>query len=65
MRARYIYAGGYINGLANDRKGHICPKCKKHHSWPLYVFAHWQLSLKHKCDCGMVSNLQNGKIEHT
>lgn len=36
-------------------------RSKRMHYWPLYVFAHWELSLSHTCDCGLVVNLQNGK----
>lgn len=57
---RYIYAGGAVR-LAGERKGHVCPKCKKIHHWPMYVFAHRELSLSHTCGCGLVVRLQNGK----
>jgi hypothetical protein len=31
-------------------KGYDCQCCKKHHKYPLYVFAHYDEALIHKCD---------------
>jgi hypothetical protein len=56
-RARYSR-----NVETKNTNGHYCPKCKKLHLWPMYVFAHYSLALKHTCDCGQVVTLQNGRV---
>ena len=31
-------------------KGYDCQCCKKNHKYPAYVFAHWDVTLTHKCE---------------
>lgn len=40
-------------------------KCGKVHVYPTWVYAHWDLELRHTCDgCGRVNILHKGKVTH-
>ena len=42
-------------------KSFICTRCGKEHEFALYVFAHWNDELEHKCDCGARHAIRKGK----
>ena len=41
-------------------KSFVCSRCGKEHAFALYVFAHWNHELEHKCDCGARHSIQRG-----
>lgn len=46
-------------------KGFKCttPKCGKYHPFGVWVFAHWDIQLKHLCEvCGAVHTVQQGVV---
>jgi transcription elongation factor Elf1 len=43
-------------------KGFECLACGKHHDFDAYVFAHWNESLIHTCDCGAKHDIQRGIV---
>jgi hypothetical protein len=46
---------------ADTPKGYDCQCCKKHHTYPAYVFAHWDVILTHKCEvCGATHDILRG-----
>ena len=42
-------------------KSFVCTRCGKEHAFALYVFAHWNNELEHKCDCGARHAIQRGR----
>lgn len=52
---------------ADDKpsKGFTCttPACGEYHAFSLYVFAHWDEQLHHKCSkCGALHHIQRGHV---
>lgn len=41
-------------------KSFVCSRCGTEHAFALYVFAHWNNELEHKCDCGARHSIQRG-----
>jgi hypothetical protein len=39
----------------------ICSHCKREHVYSAWVYAHWDMTLTHNCECGAVHRLQNGR----
>lgn len=48
----------------NLPKGFTCT-CGVEHTFPLYVFAHWDEPLIHTCDCGAKHTILQGKALRT
>lgn len=50
--------------MSAEAKGFTCktPGCGEQHVFNLYVFAHWDEQLKHKCKCGALSTIQRGMV---
>lgn len=48
--------------MTNDAmpSSYTCAACKKQHDYPAYVFAHWNESITHTCDCGAKSRILRG-----
>lgn len=47
-------------------RGFRCSKCDKWHSFPVWVFAHWDDALQHTCDrCETVHDLKAGRATRT
>lgn len=45
-------------------KGFKCTTCNKEHTFPAYVYAHWDEELIHTCgDCGAKHIVMCGEIE--
>ncbi len=44
----------------ND-EGYTC-KCGTYHKYPAYVYAHWDISLNHTCDCRRVNVILSGVV---
>jgi len=44
----------------DGQKGFVCSRCDKYHDFSMYVFAHWNQELEHKCDCGARHSIQRG-----
>jgi hypothetical protein len=41
-------------------EGYTCSRCKRQHKYPGYVYAHWDVSLTHTCECGLAHNIFRG-----
>ena len=44
------------------KKSFDCTKCRRTHHYPMYVYAHWDESLIHTCECGAKHELQSGHV---
>ena len=42
--------------------GYRC-ECGADHMFPSYVFAHWEVELIHKCECGRSNVICRGKVK--
>lgn len=42
-------------------EGFKCKKCGKEHRYPAYVYAHWDISLTHDCECGAQHEIRRGQ----
>lgn len=51
----------YLNKKGTEIAGHICT-CGKEHKWPGYVYAHWDIELRHTCPCGVQVLIQEGVV---
>lgn len=40
-------------------KGYTCT-CGKEHTYPAYVYAHWNIALTHTCECGLRWTIMQG-----
>lgn len=45
-------------------KGFTCRTkgCGRKHIFDLYVYAHWDMQLRHACTCGALSTIQRGHV---
>lgn len=45
-------------------KGYACHTCGEWHAFPAYVYAHWDLLIKHTCDrCGALHDIVRGHAD--
>lgn len=47
------------------RKGYTCPDCKTFHEFGAWVYAHWTIELRHRCNCGVTNDLLEGEVINT
>lgn len=43
-------------------RSYKCPKCGKDHTFPAYVYAHFDESIVHTCECGEKNEIIKGKL---
>lgn len=49
--------------MANLPEGYKCPKCKAFNRFALWVYAHWDIYITHKCEnCKHEATLRAGRV---
>ena len=52
--------------MSTTPKGYNCETCDIWHEFPMYVYAHMRVVLKHKCDnCGAVHSIVMGTAKQS